>query len=665
MVKMISDNEWLYKSIGSIQETVKYDVPTVFNENKRIIPAGVSAKPGAIRFCRTPYLKEIIDCFDIDSPVREINLLKGVQIGWSTVIESGILYWIFHIGGTPVLYFTATQKIAANRIDSNIIPMINASGYSHMVASPDETSNRKTGKTKDKIFFSNGSSIMPIGAQSPEGMRDVVGKIIIKDEFSAWPDTDDGDSDALTDSRAETFWRIRKICRGSTPTLEGSCKSYRAYLKGDQRLYMVNCLKCGYSQHLRWSGKNDQTNREYGIKWDYNDNMTLAMDSVRYLCFNCGHEHFDNDKIKWFSDDAGAHWEPTETPISEDIRSYKLPALYSTFAPWSKHVMKYLEAWDQKTKQVIHYDKYQVFYNNVLAEPFRDPGGKISTDAVDSNRRPEYSMGEIPNAYALQHTGSPILFLTCQVDVHKSNLAVMVMGWARNNICFVIDYWRFERDKQDEDCRNEDHPVWDRLRDLIVSDEDKPKYRADDGKKYDILMTLVDCGDESYSTVIRFCQEFDGGVFPVKGAAIMAKSRQVNEFAPFATKDNTRGYNVMVDHYKNRIARSLRREWIPDYGNQRTYTINFPGNISGKQLKEYAAESLREKKHPDGSITHYWHRVSGRENEAFDLTVYGFAAVDIIAWTLCLSSPLNLETVDWDMFWDFIETNELYYDTET
>jgi phage terminase large subunit GpA-like protein len=84
--------------------------------------------------------------------------------------------------------------------------------------------------------------------------------------------------------------------------------------------------------------------------------------------------------------------------------------------------------------------------------------------------------------------------------------------------------------------------------------------------------------------------------------------------------------------------------------------------MTDRQLKELTVETRREKKDDRGNTTYFWHRPGNAQNELWDLLVYGHAAVEILAWQICVRH-FELETVDWPRFWDYIDTHELYYQT--
>ncbi len=648
---------WLLDEVEAMSDAITRVTPIVFNEENRYLPQGVSPRPGYIRYDLFPFLREIIDCFDPISPVREVNLMKGVQTGYTTLLESILLYYIGHIKTQPAMFLTADKELASGRVENNIIPMINESGFQENIRSADIGNSRKTGKTKDFLQWDGGGFLIYNGAQNAAKMRQYSVPLMLKDELDGWKRAigQDGNSDSLTDARLSAYWNVRKILRGSTPLLDPSMIG-EAYDRGDCRKYMVLCISCSFPQVLKLEHVNKETGETGGFRWDLEDG-TLVLDSVRYCCFNCGHEHFEHDKERLFATEHGAYWEPTKKPKEEGIRSYHLPAWYSPygFRPWYKGVSDYLESYDIEGEQVTDISKYQEFYNNTLGVPFKPLGTRVRFQSVSAHRRAVYRLGQVPNKYAEKYSGSPILFLSCQVDVHLRNLAVTVFGWTRGARSYVIDYWRFERENEEDDCGELTSPVWGRLREIIEEKE----YTADDGKKYRVTITLVDAGYAN-ATVSAFCGDYVSGVYPILGRDRPGKNQTIKEFSEFTTQIGTTGYRILVDHYKDRIAPVLRRTWNEEKGDQGVYHFNAPVDITDKQLKELTVERRQEKVDDNGNVTYIWHRPGNAKNELWDLTGYGHAAVEILAWSICIQH-FELEQIDWETFWDYIETEKLYY----
>lgn len=641
--------EWLEEEVEDLTEEVGNLLPSEYNEQTRYLPRSVTSKPGYIRYKVNPFMREIVDCAAVDSPVREINLMKGVQITYSTALESIILYYADYIGTLPMMYITADKELAHARIENNFIPMIQQSELSHIIQSSDQTSSQKTGKTKDHIQFAKGAYLVPFGAKNADKMRSFSIAIMAKDEVDAWPQTvgKDGDPDALSDSRTDGYPDNSKIFRGSTPLVKGLSIIEKNFKKGDQRRYFVPCRGCGHMQYLMWRREDKETGVVSGFLWDYHEDGSLDRASVRYECEKCGHAHYEHDKEWMFS---RGEWRPTATSIDPTIRSYHLPALYSPIGmrAWAKNVLQWLECYDVKNERVIDAPKFQVFYNNVLAEAYEVRGSKITFVQASMHRRSAYRQGEVPNNYAAQYAGTKILFLTCQIDVHKSNLAVSVMGWTAHLRCFVIMYERWH----DEDCTQQTSPVWQKVRDII----EKKIYTADDGAQYRVLRTFIDASYEN-ALVVSFCSEYTSGVYPILGRDRPGKNQTIKEFSEFKTQAGTLGYKIVVDHYKDRLAPVLRHDWQEEIGEQPRFHFNAPVDLSDKAIKELTVEVRREKTDDKGATTQYWHRPGNAPNELWDLLNYGHAAVESMAWAICIQH-FEMEKFEWAEFWQFAKAPE-------
>lgn len=622
--------------------------PSAWAEQRRYLPPSLTPMPGFYSFDVAPYLREIVDCMSVDSPVREVALMKGVQIGATVgVLENAIGYFIDHVKSAPMMMVTADAGLAKSRMETNILPMLELSGLDHLVKSADEKNPRKTGRTNTKIEWLGGGFLIPFGAQNANKLRSIPIQIMLRDEIDGWPDVvgKDGDPLKLSADRCAAYEGSRKIFDASTPLLKGASKIHQRFLSGDQRYYFVCCLNCSFPQVLRWRHIDANTGVVSGIVWESDDGGRLVPDSVRYVCQSCHHPHTNDDKTRLLSPDHGAEWRQTAEPVAPDRRSYHLSALYSPVGmqTWATCVQKWLEAWDVLTNTARDVEKLQVFYNNVLGEPFEDRGGdKIRFERVSAHRRTQYRYGEIPNTFALAHCGSVILLLTCTVDVHKDSLKVAVFGWARDRRVFLITYETLEGETELIDS-----PAWGQLRDII---EDR-EFVADDGKRYRVTMTFIDSGYNA-ETVYSFCSDYEVGVFPVKGREGSAKAATFKEFSSTTTTIGTRAFLITVDHYKERWHAALARQWN-GHDHQPVTFFNAPVDATDKELKQLTAESKHRKvdKVTQKVIGWEWRRPSGAANELWDLLVYGNAALEVIALEHCTLIH-GMDHVDWQVFYE-------------
>lgn len=648
------DHEWLAERFDALTTKLEVITPSVWAERKRYLSQAVTSMPGLYRYEVAPYLREIVDCLSITSPVREVAVMKGVQIGATTgVLENFVGYVIEHVKSAPMMLVTADAELAKLRMESYLTPMLQLSGLGHLIKSSDENNPRKTGKTDKKLEWIGGGFLVPFGAQNANKLRSISIQFMLRDEIDGWPDQvgKDGDPIALSASRTNGYQESRKILDISTPLVEGSSKIATRFRLGDQRYYHVCCLKCSFPQVLRWSHTDKDTGVVSGIVWEHDENGNLIADSVRYLCQSCGHAHTNDDKVRLLSPEYGAEWRPTATPTSPNIRTYHLSALYSPVGmqSWAGCVQTWLEAWDVEKNTVRDTRKLQVFYNNILGEPFKVYGEHVRVDHVSPHRRTEYRYGEVPNKFAIAHCGGPIVLLNCAVDVHGDNLAVGVFGWSRDRRAFLVEYDRFEGDTSNL----EDAATWGRLRELV----EQRVYKGDDGTSYRLALTLIDSGFQA-DDVYRFAADYDSGVYPVKGQAPSA--RGLKEFSPFVTSSGKTAYGVTVDLYKDRWASALRRSWS-GVGLQPAGHFNAPVDITDRQLKELTVEIRQQLKDASTGkvVGHRWHRPSGAKNELWDTLVYASAGLDMIARDVCVSQGGG-DAVVWSQFFDVCEQERLF-----
>lgn len=648
--------EWLAREIEALTTGLTGVTPSDWAERHRYLPPQVTSLPGYYRYEVAPYLREIVDCLSVDSPVREVSIMKGAQIGATVgVLENGIGYFIDQVRTAAVMLVTADAELAKLRVDTNIIPMLQLSGLEHLITSSDPTNARKTGKTDKKIEWEGGGYLVPFGAQNANKLRSLSVQVLLDDEIDAWPDTvgKDGDPLSIVKRRTSGYETSRKIVDVSTPLIRGQSKIEERFRQGDQRYYFVCCLGCGHAQTLRWKRVDNGTGVVSGIVWDTEDGK-IVPGSVRYLCENCGHEHFNDDKTRLLSPRHGAEWRPTAAATSPFHRSYHISALYSPVGmqTWEACARAWLEAWDTEHDRPKDLGKLQVFYNTVLGETFEIRGERVRFEAVSEHRRQDYRFGQIPNRFAAKHCGGPVLFLTCAVDVHKDNLAVAVFGWCRGRRAILVDYQRLEGVTE----RLDDDATWGRLRALI----DEKRYTDEDGRSYGVIFTLVDSG---YLTdqVYRFAAERDSGVAPAKGREFPAKNATMREFAPFTTPTGVRAYGVTVDIYKERWSAALRRGW-DGFGVQPAGHFNAPVDATDKQLRELTAEVKREKRDKlTGRLLGFeWHRPSGSSNELWDLVVYNDAAHDLVGLEVA-KEDLGLDVLDWPAVEELLEREKLFF----
>lgn len=632
--------------------------PSEWAETERWLPESVTPLPGYYSFDNNPPMREILDTMGMDSDIRETNVVKGVQVGATvSLIENAVGYLVTQLRTVPALFYTADQILATARQENNILPMLDHSGLSDRLQSLDDKNKRKTGKTKEQLSWRGGGWLRFYGAVNPANFRSHSAQYVFLDEIDAWPLVigKDGDPVKLADGRTNAFYNLRKILRVSTPTLVGQSKIWEYFKRGDQRQYNVPCPRCGENIILRFRHKDGE--KTYGLIWELDNEGQLIPESVEYVCQCCGGLIRNAEKALML--EAGG-WVPTATPVDEFVRSYDYPSILSpaSMFPWSGIVKAYLDAFDERGNVKDH-GAAQTFYNNQLARPWEAKGRRIYFQEVSAHRRSAYTYGTIPNTYAEQFAGSKVVVVTIAVDVHKSNLAVAVVGWCKDGRSFLIEYDRIPATDEDKGCESLDDGAWGVLETEYIG----KRWTADDGTVYGPSMTFVDAGKFT-NTVYAFCAQYETAVFPIFGRETLAKRAVVKEFNIANNSQGTPTVSISVNLFKDELAGIFRASW-GGVDTQPANHFNAPADATDAQLRELTREVKREELTEDGHHKKFvWHRPRHADQELWDLMVYNRCALYVVCYSYC-TEVMELEAMDWPIFWrDALETG-LYMDPET
>jgi phage terminase large subunit GpA-like protein len=651
------DLDFLREQFGALTDEVCTISPSQWAEQHRHLSPAVTANPGPYSFDLTPYLRDVLDDLGIESPVREVVLMKGVQLGATTLGENWLGYVIDVVRSAPIYLISATDILVKKRMDMHVMPMIESSGLVDQLQSTDTTNARKAGRTEKQVSWVGGGSLLPTGANSAANLRSLPAPFSFQDEIDAYPMSVQGEGNPLdlADGRTAGQRDRRKIFRVSTPLETETSRIWVKYREGDQRRCFVPCRSCGHMQELEFRKKDSDTGEIWGLWWEMEekeDRPDLA--TVRYLCKACGHAHREADKTRMLKQ---YEWRPTAVPKFPEVRSYHLSALYSPrgMLPWRDVVIKWCEAWDVKANVLRDHSKLRTFYNLYLGRPFSKRGKKLDYATVSLHRRHTYLYGEIPNEFARTYAGGPAALLITTVDVHKHNLKVAVHAWCPEQRPFLIDYLTLEGNTEESD----DPRTWGALEEMIRT----KTYESDDGRSYHLPHTLIDSG-YNQKVVTDFCARFDLGatgraVMPIKGQPGATTRKMVQGFRPVKFRSGHHGTMIMVDLYKDDIANHLLRRWTPDDGHMPPEHCSFPADITDRQLKELANERREVQTKKDGTVIGWEWKRRG-PNELWDLQVYSRAGLDMVSTSVCIEA-LDLPAQDLQVFFAKCEEHRFYW----
>jgi phage terminase large subunit GpA-like protein len=565
-------------------------------DRHRVLSGESAAEPGAWRTSRTPYLREPMECLSVDSDVEEVVLWFGTQLGKSETCNNWIGYTIDHNPG-PLMLVQPTLDLAKRYSKQRIRTLIDSTPCLRDRVQP--ARSRDSGNTLLEKEFDGGILVIA-GANSAAGLRSMPARDLLFDEVDAYPLSidDEGDPISIAEKRQDTFAR-RKRLKTSTCTIKGESRIEQAYEASDRRRYFVPCPDCGHAQVLRWAN----------LKWSEDDTT-----DVRYACEECGVLIDEANKPAML---AAGEWR-AEAPGAR-VQGYWINSLYSPLGwlSWAAIVREFLEAkaaLDQGDQTLM-----QVWVNTRLAETWELQGNKIAE--ADVQKRAE--------AYPLRTIPRGVLLLTAAVDVQGDRLELQILGWGKNEECWVIDYVKLHGDPAES-------IVWAQLDEVLQA-----PIRNLFGLDLRISATAVDHGGHHSVMVETFTRARAGRhVIAVKGQSQTGK--------PVIGKPTERDTN-----WKGKKIRRGARVW--PVGSDTAKYVLFqrlaltqpgPGYVhTSNELEDawYAGLTAEQlvTRYVKGRPRSEWMLKKGTRNEPLDLWVYGYAAAAYLGMT-------RWKEIDWE-----------------
>jgi phage terminase large subunit GpA-like protein len=557
---------------------------TQWADEYRILPSKGSAAPGKYRSERTPYMREVMDCLSVSSPVEETVLMAGAQTGKSESGNNWVGYVIDNAPG-PMLLVQPTVDNAKRYSKQRITPMIlETPSLAEKIV---DNKSRESGNTMLEKEFPNGILLLG-GANSAAGLRSMPIRYLFADEISNWPADVDGEGDplGLAEERTNTFGRKRKIFKCSTPGVTDVCRIETEYLKTDQRRYFVPCPHCGHMHILDWS--NFHIPRSSGAG-------ALEPENAYMACPDCGgliHEHHKTDFLR------RGEWRAT-CPEKADAtrRGYKISALYSPvgWKSWAKIARQWIEA--QGNQQ-----KLQAFCNNVLAETWSVKGESVSDSVI--HQRVQSAPDDYDGRTLLPEG---VLLITNGVDTQQDRLELETIGWGQGEESWSIEYRVFMGDPNGA-------LVWQQLDAYLATEFNHPS-----GVRLRAARTFVDTAGANTQAVYDYVRDRSHmGVFGIKGRggdgipAVGTPSRNNLGKVPLVPL----GTFVLKDSHYGALAISE-----PGAG-----YCHFPKRYSASYYKGLTAEEVQVKLNTKGFPVREWFKKYER-NEPLDCRVYGKAAM--------------------------------------
>ena len=550
----------------------------------RILSAESSAESGLWRTSRTPYLKEIMDCFT-DPLVNRIAVVASSQVGKTEVILNFLGYIIDQDPGST-LYIQPTVDDCKKFSRQRVAPMLRDCKKIKSKIHAAKSRDRKN--TVLQKSFAGGMFTL-VGTNSPSGLASTPVRYVLADERDRFAKSagTEGDPFELAMARQNTFYN-RKTVEVSTPTIKDLSPIAASYDLGTRERWCHQCPHCEKFEQIRFDNIKFKPLKE--IK---NGKIMWTVEDIEYCCPHCGslssEQVMRKQPAEWIAQNPEA--------INRGMRSFWINGFASPWQPWETLILKFLYAKDDP-------QKLQVVFNTGFGELWEDRG-ELATEDEMLKRREEYE-AELPDG---------VLCLTCGVDTQDNRLEYEVVGWGKFGESWGI-YKGYIFGRPD------DPAVWAKLDEVL-----ERTYKFKDGTGMIISVCCVDSGGHFTQEVYTETRKR----FARRVVAIKGKGEQGR---PFISPPNKVAINknkkitcwlftVGVDAGKAAIMQALKVQepgakfcHFP-LGDERGYNIDyFNGLMSEREVVR--GNSVK------------WEKLPGhRRNEALDCRNYALAALKI------------------------------------
>jgi phage terminase large subunit GpA-like protein len=377
-------------------------------EEYRIIPKGLSAKPGPYRVATTPFMREPMESYD-DPSVSIVVLMLASRIGKTATIPNLLGRDVMENPDYTLLCYPTLDSAKKFR-KKELNPFFRENPCFNGLI---DTKSRTSENEMMSLFYPGGN-ISLIGANSPSGFRQVQARKVIADEIDAMDNTVEGDPIKLLLKRADNYEDAVQILM-STPTIKGLSRIENYYLQSDQRKYFVPSPYCGEWHVLAWEN----------LRWEEGKPET-----AQYIDPFTGDPWTEKQRCEMI---LAGEWRPT-APFT-GIRGYQCNAMVSLFGHKRGYKSKYHQ-WAGEFLDAKHESKeaLQVWRNTFLAETYEEEAQEISHTAI-FNRRIHYP--EQDGVMLIPWLAS---VLTCGIDVQGNRLEMVVYAWGENYEAWAIAY---------------------------------------------------------------------------------------------------------------------------------------------------------------------------------------------------------------------------------
>ena len=571
----------------------------------RMLSSKSSNAPGKWRTARTPYLREIMECLSPSSPIEEVIVRKGSQLGFTECNLNWFGYIIDRAPG-PILNVLPSELTAERNSRQRIDSLINETPCLRQKVKDRRV--RDSGNTIELKEFPGGMLIIS-GAGSAAVLKSMPIRYLNCEEPDSYVRNvqREGSPYILAKKRTVTFKYRRKIYLNGTPSVKGASLIDEEFQETDQRWYFVPCPFCGHFQTLRFRDP-DGTFRVVWPKTPEGDHLP---EQAAYQCEACAALIPEYKKTEMLSKGT---WRPTAKGKPR-VAGFHINALYSPIGwySWADAAAEYLKACKNPDLMVT-------FRTHVEGLPYEEPYEAPDWQKL-YDRREAYAIGTVPRG---------ALLLTAGADVQKDRIEVEIVGWGRGKESWSVDYRVLDGDTSRPE-------VWTQLNALLATEWPVAGSTA-------TLPIRVLCVDAGYATqeVYTWCRQHRQANWGPAGAAatmprtvvpVMGSGRHTAIIVNVSKTDTSnRQRGVKVWSLGDPVIKGELYRWLrlpkPEPG-----SLYPPGFCHFPMYREGYFQQLtaerRSVKLVKGFPRAVWEKDPGARNEALDARVYARAGASI------------------------------------
>jgi phage terminase large subunit GpA-like protein len=539
-------------------------------DDNRVLPKG-SAEPGPWRTSRTPYLRAMMDAA-IDPKYKRVVIVAGSQLG-KTELLLNIIGYRMDVDPAPVLFVSASQRLAESVSTGRVMPMIRATPA--LLEKLDQSRSKL--KITEKFIAGQRLGFAWAGS-AIELSSHPVHTVLIDERDRMVSDVEgEGDPVGLAEARTATYVD-GKVVICSTPTIEGASPIMGLYEGGTRHRWTWPCPECSsfFAPEFKL------------LKWVEKSTPQQAKRSARLACPNCGALIEDKQRARM---NAEGRFEVTGDAES-DTASFWVSGLASPWRSWGDAAKSYVEAARSRDQGRI-----QAALNTVFGETYKLKGEAPEPSKVE-NLRGGYRSDDLPDG---------VRVVTCGVDVQKDRLVYAVRGWGARATSWLLRHGEFFGDTDQQE-------VWGDLAALMEAT----------WGKFRVRYMLVDSGFRP-DAVYAFARRFPGRCLPSKGHDTLAKPVQITRIDLNAQRNPSRR-GTMLAH----IDANYFKSWVHGRIN---WPVDEPGgwHLPTDATDDYCVQLTAESRIVKANGRVVWVRDAAKANHYLDCEALNAAAAHVLS----------------------------------